>query len=98
MNVVNNPGDNQIIGLKGRANLLRMIMAQFPITVDEIIPTDDEIDSMQKLAEEQRQAIEEAELLASQGETPKAAKDLSISGERAAGGDAALFTDQNRGR
>ena len=87
LGIINNDFDNQIIGIKGRAALLRMVMQQFPVNVDEIIPSDEEVQSIQKEAEA-RVAAEDA---IAAGEVPANAGELNIDGSPAAGGDFGLF-------
>ena len=84
-NILNNPTDNMIIGIKGRAMLLRMIMEQFPVNVDDIIPSDEEI-------EQRRQQQMEAEM--GSNREPKKTNQVNLAGEPPAGGDHALYTQR----
>ena len=91
-NMLNNPVDNAIIGIEGRAALLRMIMEQFPINVNDIIPSDAEIKQKQRLAAEQAAAVAAQEAGIGGTGDQKKPNELSLAGEPAAGGDHALFT------
>ena len=84
-NILNNPTDNMIIGIKGRAMLLRMIMEQFPVNVDDIIPSDEEI-------EQRMQQQMEAEM--GSNREPKKTNQVNLAGEPPAGGDHALYTQR----
>ncbi len=89
-NMLNNPMDNAILGIKGRTNLLRMIMEQFPVNVNDIIPSDEII--MKRQEEMARAEAEEAAVEGAGTGDKKKPNELSLAGEPAAGGDHALFT------
>lgn len=87
MNILNNPTDNAIVGMKGRANLLRMVLRQFPLNVNEIIPSEEEIDERMKREE---MAMQEQQ---GQAMAPENPNELNVAGEPMAGGDFALYNE-----
>lgn len=50
-----NPIDMQIIGAKGRAELLREVFSSLELPVDDIVPTNEEMDQQQQQQAEQQQ-------------------------------------------
>ena len=84
----NNPTDMQIMGIEGRAALLRESVKSFDIPVDDVIPDKETI--MMKT-----RAAMQAEMAAAQQQQPPAGQTLDPAGNPVSGQDAALF--QNTG-
>lgn len=57
LNITNNPTDMQIIGMKGRASLLRGVAKSMDLDPDEMIPDDEEIDAIQQQQQQQQQQM-----------------------------------------
>ncbi len=51
-----NPIDMEIIGIKGRASLLREVASAMELPVDEVVPTDEQLDERQASAAEGKKA------------------------------------------
>ena len=51
-----NPIDMQVLGVKGRAALLRNAFKALDLPVDDVVPTDEEIDQQQQAAQQAQQA------------------------------------------
>jgi hypothetical protein len=62
-----NPIDMQIIGPKGRAQVLRSVATEIGMPGENIVPTDDEMDQQQKAHEEQQAIMQRMALQQAQG-------------------------------
>lgn len=82
LQATNNPTDMAIIGLRGRAQVLRENTRALDMPTDDIIPDDDEL-----LAREQQQMMQAQ----AQQQLRQKPKTLNAAGEPAGGQDAALF-------
>ena len=56
MNATANPVDLQIIGIRGRARLLREVAQSLSIPVDKVVPSDEELEAQMKAAADQAAA------------------------------------------
>lgn len=56
LNLTNNPVDMQIIGIKGRAKLLRGVAKSMDLDPDEMIPDDEELDAIEARQQEMASA------------------------------------------
>ncbi len=79
----NNPVDNQIIGIEGRAALLRETVKSFDMPVDDVVP------SKEKLMKQIQQDMQQQ--LAASGQGAPGQQTLDAAGNPAGGQDAALF-------
>jgi len=80
----NNPTDMAIIGLEGRAELLRGVAKALDLDVDKIIPSDEQ-QLRQHLMDQQQQQMQAAQ------QQPGSSSNLDSAGNPAGGQDAALF-------
>ena len=96
----NNPTDLQIIGLKGRARLLREAAKTLEIDTNEIIPSDNELQDMIDKAQQMQAQMQQQAMLTSQptpemgpkGSTPPPnPRELDVAGNPAGGTDANAF-------
>jgi hypothetical protein len=55
LQITANPIDAQIVGPKGRASILRHVASTIGLPGEEIVPSEDELDSQQKIAQAQAQ-------------------------------------------
>jgi hypothetical protein len=55
LQATNNPVDQHIVGLKGRGSVLRSVASTIGLDGEHIIPTDQELEKMQKQQEQQKQ-------------------------------------------
>jgi hypothetical protein len=86
-----NPIDMQIIGMKGRAALLRETASAMELPVDEIVPSEDEIEQQQaqqaQAAQQQAQAAQQAAEQAAQLDTQKQLMLIKAKAEASSQGD-----------
>jgi hypothetical protein len=76
-----NPMDFQIIGARGRASLLRETAAAMELSVDDVVPSDEEIDKqMQQQAQAQQQQMQAEQ----DGEMKMKQLELAVQGQREA--------------
>jgi hypothetical protein len=62
LQITANPVDTQIVGPKGRAAILRSVASSIGMPGEEIVPTEDQINQMQKQAEQFQQMQQMAQL------------------------------------
>jgi hypothetical protein len=62
-----NPMDSQIVGIPGRAAILREVAKGLNMPVDDIIPSKEKLEEMQKEAELQKQQEQQAQMQQQQG-------------------------------
>lgn len=56
LTATNNPTDMKIMGLKGRATVLRSVSTTIGMPGDDIVPTDDKLDQMEKEQQQQEES------------------------------------------
>lgn len=88
LNMTNNPVDNAIVGIKGRAEILRQVMLTLDIDVDAVIP---DIDSVME-----REAAFMQNAGTNTGSQTPAPSNVDLAGNRPQGADTAVFA-QGRG-
>jgi len=64
-----NPVDMQIIGLKGRAALLREVASAMELPVDEVVPSEEDLEKQQQAQAQQQQQMMQAQQQAVQQQT-----------------------------
>jgi hypothetical protein len=57
LQITGNPVDMQVIGIKGRANILRSVSKTIGLDGEKIVPSEDELDQMQKAQQAQQQQV-----------------------------------------
>jgi hypothetical protein len=71
LQITQNPVDQQLIGLRGRAHLLRAMLDDMGLPGADIVPTDRELEAMElKQKEQAQQELEMQQAAAAQGEDP----------------------------
>lgn len=93
----NNPTDLQIMGLDGRAKLLKAAVKGLELGVDDIIPDDNKLKAMMAQIEQQQAAMmqQQQAMQGPKGVTPPAnPESLDNAGNRAGGVDANMFQNQ----
>ncbi len=94
LNATNNPTDMQIIGLKGRKNILKETIRTLKMPVDDIIPDQDSIDAQAENAKIQMMIVNIATAL---GVDPQALMQIAMQGGQPQGQGAQPGPGQSQG-
>jgi hypothetical protein len=96
LNITANPTDMQIMGMNGRANLLRKVSEGLGIPVDDIIPTEKELMKIEQ-AQREQQAAQQRQEMAAAGARPPGGSGGPAGGTGAPGGQPQSQPGQSAG-
>jgi hypothetical protein len=93
-----NPMDSQIVGIPGRASILREVAKGLNMPVDDIIPSKEKLEEMQREAEMQKAQQAQQQAQAGQQPPKPGAAPEHPGGQPKGGQDANTVSNQNTGR
>lgn len=70
MQLTNNPGDLQIMGVEGRTELMRSAVKALDLDVDKVVPSESEIKEREAQAQAQQQQMQQAQMQARAQQSP----------------------------
>ena len=97
LQATSNPMDSQIVGIPGRAAILREVAKGLNMPTDDIIPSKEKLEQMQAQQEAQQQAQQQAQAQQGQGNQQPAPAPTFPGGAPKGGQDANVVSNRNTG-